>query len=325
MTQPTERDRADFEAWISKPPFEYSTAKFGNGEYVYATVGFAWKAWQEAQAKMQARVAELEKREAAYDIILKVVSSALERAGVTECDNPGDAIEMLAQERDNLKSICENVPEGCTPADARVLREANHALVDEVAQAKWHKGIAEAALLSVEKERDQLLISLGKPEEITYPPHEDYDCLKKQYLALRSLANGRCRMASHWSSQCEKMTRDLLLTKGGIIDAERNTNAMLTDQLLQAEQERDGLAAKLAHLESLSADELLRPVVLLEDVQIGPSDKALAKLKADAVREACDKVVSNYRMVSFDKNENLYLNVAALRDYAGQIEREGGV
>lgn len=49
------------------------------------------------------------------------------------------------------------------------------------------------------------------------------------------------------------------------------------------------------------------------------------KIKADAVREACDKVVSDYRAVSFDKNDNLYLNIIALRDYAGQIEREGGV
>ena len=58
---------------------------------------------------LQARMAELEKREAAYDIILKVVSNALERAGVTECDNPGDAIEMITKERDGLLS---QLPEG---------------------------------------------------------------------------------------------------------------------------------------------------------------------------------------------------------------------
>lgn len=90
-------------------------------------------------------------------------------------------------------------------------------------------------------EAEQLRASLGKPDEITAEPHADYDCLKKQYLALRSIANSKCRMADHWSDQCGKMTRDLLLTKGGIIDAERNTNAMLTEQLLKAEQERDEL------------------------------------------------------------------------------------
>ena len=30
-----------------------------------------------------------------------------------------------------LEAICENVPEGCTPADARVLREANHRLTND--------------------------------------------------------------------------------------------------------------------------------------------------------------------------------------------------
>lgn len=58
---------------------------------------------------LQARAAELEKREAAYDIILKVVSNALERAGVTECDNPGDAIDMIAKDRDGLAAKCADL------------------------------------------------------------------------------------------------------------------------------------------------------------------------------------------------------------------------
>lgn len=50
------------------------------------------------------------------------------------------------------------------------------------------------------------------------------------------------------------------------------------------------------------------------------AEKSMRRIKAEAVRDACDKVVSDYRAVSFDKNENLYLNIIALRDYANQIE-----
>lgn len=105
-----------------------------------------------------------------------------------------------------------------------------------------------AAIAEIERltsENSALRKSLGRPDEITAEPHEDYDCLKKQYLALRSLANSKCRMASHWLDASNQLTREMLLTKGGIIDAERNTNAMLTDQLLQVEQERDQLRERV--------------------------------------------------------------------------------
>ena len=127
-----------------------------------------------------------------------------------------DEVDRLQSRVAELEAICENVPEGCTPADARVLREANHRLIAEVVN-----------------------------------------------LEKRAAIRG-------------ELCRATLKSKAEI------------------EKERDGLAAKLAHLESLSADELLRPVVLLEDVQIGPSDKALAKLKADAVREFADQTGDHY-------------------------------
>lgn len=70
-------------------------------------------------------------------------------------------------------------------------------------------------------------------------------------------------------------------------------------------------------------DELRRQnddLILKQFDHIGSGNKAVRRIKAAAVREACDKVLGDYRAVSFDKNENLYLNVVALRDYANQIE-----
>ena len=92
MTQPTEQDRAEYSQGVCMDGA--AILRDGAMMTVDDIVG--------TLNALQARVAELEKREAAYDIILKVVSSALERAGVTECDNPADAIEMIAQERDGL-------------------------------------------------------------------------------------------------------------------------------------------------------------------------------------------------------------------------------
>lgn len=113
-----EQARADFETWISNPPFEYSTARFGNGEYVYATVGFAWKAWQAAQAKMQARVAELESEKWNAQIAEGALASVeQERDKWQEIANRWLAvsndqalvIDALKQERDDLLS---RLPEG---------------------------------------------------------------------------------------------------------------------------------------------------------------------------------------------------------------------
>lgn len=44
----------------------------------------------------------------------------------------GVVIKKLQEEIAGLEAICKNVPDGCTPADARVLRKANHDLIDRV-------------------------------------------------------------------------------------------------------------------------------------------------------------------------------------------------
>ena len=70
MTQPTEQDRQEFESWVSRSPYEYSIDRYPDsaafpGTYKSIRVDLAWHAWQEAQAKMQSRVAELEAKNAA--------------------------------------------------------------------------------------------------------------------------------------------------------------------------------------------------------------------------------------------------------------------
>lgn len=145
MTQPTEQDRQEFESWVSRSPYEYSIDRYPDsaafpGTYKSIRVDLAWHAWQEAQAKMQSRVAELE-------------------------------------------AICENVPEGCTPADARVLREANHRLIAEVVNLEKRAAIrgelCRATLKSkaeIEKERDGLAAK----------------CAERERYNVQSIANRIC-------------------------------------------------------------------------------------------------------------------------------------
>lgn len=100
---------------------------------------------------------------------------------------------------------------------------------------------AEQGLLAVS---ERLNASLSAPESVTAEPAADYDSLRKQFLALRTLANSNARMVSHWRNQCGIETREALLANADNVNAERVTNQMLTDALLAAEEERDQLKAE---------------------------------------------------------------------------------
>ncbi len=81
-------------------------------------------------------------------------------------------------------------------------------------------------------------------DDITTEPSSDYETLRKQFLSLRTLANSKSRQASHWRNQCGIETRETLLANADNVNAERETNQMLTDSLLAAESERDQVKAE---------------------------------------------------------------------------------
>lgn len=95
---------------------------------------------------------------------------------------------------------------------------------------------------------DRLEAALRSPDEITAEPASDYAALRKQFLALRILANSMSRQVSHWRNQCGTETRETLLANADNVNAERNTNQMLTDALLAAEDERDALKVESKRL-----------------------------------------------------------------------------
>ena len=59
-----------------------------------------------------------------------------ELAAESKRDAKGVSWERYQAVCDELEILQSEIEEGCTPADAKVLREANHALADEIEQLK---------------------------------------------------------------------------------------------------------------------------------------------------------------------------------------------
>lgn len=85
---------------------------------------------------------------------------------------------------------------------------------------------------------------LGDPDEINAEPAADYEALRKQFTSLLMLANSKCRQAQHWRAQSSHTMHQTILATAANVNAERATNAILTDALEHAEAERDRLRAE---------------------------------------------------------------------------------
>ena len=116
----------------------------------------------------------------------------------------------------------------------------------------------------------ELKTSLGLPDEITAEPSGSYEGLLKQFSALKALANGKCRMASHWSRMVDKLTREAMLNNNDAINSERDANAMLTDALEQAESENAELKAERDRLQKQVDDfSAVRALDKRDDTSLG--------------------------------------------------------
>lgn len=87
----------------------------------------------------------------------------------------------------------------------------------------------------------QLKAELNRPDEIVAEPAADYDALRKQFNALRTAYNSKAKQCEHWRRQSDDAVRADMVKHRTEADAERDTNAQLTEALLAAEAERDAL------------------------------------------------------------------------------------
>jgi len=156
-------------------------------------------------------------------------------------------------------------------------------------------------------ERDRLQAALSAPDTITAEPAGDYDNLRKQFQSLRMLANSNAKMVHHWRAQCGRETRETLLANAASVNAERDTNSMLTDALETAERERDQLRAEVAQLRQHKND------------YMDAAECTRRALVAEA--EALRKDAERWRYVSLQGDDTHWLNLLRvdLDEFGGNI------
>lgn len=103
-------------------------------------------------------------------------------------------------------------------------------------------------VLALIAENDHLQAELATPDEITADPVADYDGLRKQFLALRTICNSKARQVEHWRRQSGDDVRQAMVETAANVNGERETNSMLTDALESAEAERDQLKTENASI-----------------------------------------------------------------------------
>lgn len=128
------------------------------------------------------------------------------------------------------------------------------------ANAAYMAAANPTAVLSLLDECESLHSALGAPDEIDAEPAVDYDALRRQFMSLLMLANSKAKQAQHWRSQSGHAMHQTLVQTAANVNAERDTNAMLTDALMKAEAERD---AALAELEACKSQ--LRALIHISD------------------------------------------------------------
>lgn len=176
---------------------------------------------------------------------------------------------------------------------------------------QWSMVCTPTVGLDLIAEIERLKASLSAPESVTADPAADYDALRKQFLALRTLANSNARMVSHWRNQCGIETRESLLTNADNVSAERDTNQLLTDALLAAEEERDQLKAENERLRKL-------PTCWTEVLEQSEANDQLLdqvlELSADAERyrylRAKGLALEGHDFISFDEIADYRIDVA---------------
>jgi hypothetical protein len=103
-------------------------------------------------------------------------------------------------------------------------------------------------VLDLIAENELMSSELYSPDEIVAEPVADYEGLRKQFLALRTICNSKSRQVAHWRRQSGDDVRHAMAQTAANVSSERDTNAMLTDALEVAETERDKLRAENAGL-----------------------------------------------------------------------------
>lgn len=74
------------------------------------------------------------------------------------------------------------------------------------------------------------------PNDLKAVPAENYDDLKKQFLALKKLCESKIKQCSNYSKKLAEYDRESLIAGNEALESEREMNAQLTEELEAANE-----------------------------------------------------------------------------------------
>ncbi|MBD1602107.1 ead/Ea22-like family protein [Pseudomonas typographi] len=142
-----------------------------------------------------------------------------------------------------------------TDEGACVILEGNKNFLPEAkANIAFVAAANPAAILALIAENEQLKAAFAMPERLSPKPADDYGTLRRQFGSLLTYANAKDKLCTYYQTAAEALRRIDRTQSAEEIDAERDINEQLTNDLLMAEQERDQLKAEVEELRKALTD-----------------------------------------------------------------------
>ena len=118
------------------------------------------------------------------------------------------------------------------------------------AWSEFEAAATPAAVLALIAENEEYKAVAEQPASLNAVPATEYAVLKRQFFALRNYALCKDKLSGYYSRELEKLRGVDRSQSAGEIDAERDINEQLTNDLLTVETERDHLKAEVAGLKT---------------------------------------------------------------------------
>ena len=180
------------------------------------------------------------------------------------------------------------------------------------------------------------------PNTLKAKPSENYDDLKKQFFALKTLCESKIKQCSNYSKKLAEYDRESLIARNEALESEKEMNAQLTEELAKAnerieelERYNAGLANKL-HNKSLAIDKANERVRELEkeltlstdqnDLLLDEFIRVKHLTDNTEIHGLCERAHVRMRQnVSvIDRNHQLERKVAELKNKVNSLENSDG-
>lgn len=181
-----------------------------------------------------------------------------------------------------------------------------------------------AAVLALIAENEEYKAVAEQPASLNAVPATEYAVLKRQFFALRNYALCKDKLSGYYSRELEKLRGVDRSQSAGEIDAERDINEQLTNDLLTVETERDHLKAEVAGLKTgYEAYEQVNAELKAEVEELRKYGEEFAVL-AERRREEADalrKDSESYRLLSFCHGQGTLELVRSHHELCAEIRR----